>query len=318
MFYAKNEVGEYVFASENVLNLPLYCPDCQEQVKMRKSKNGRYFFVHRKRCSKSGGESDFHQYWKMYIAKELGSYGARQEVSVSANRRADILVGKTVIEIQFSIICQSVLEERICDYIDLGLKQYWIFKLPRNKGKTLVLTSLAKYIWKHTKIPLLYIDVQRGCLMHVIGVQFISQTRVLYESRSIPWTEIINLERLPENKCVLSILQKRWLIERCKLIPTFQYYQQQNRTRTAKELYYLIGHGYKIEQLGVAYTANCLFTVSPFIWQIRLLYLYLIKCYSVEACCLEMEKLMISGRVENTKVIVEQLLERFLSELVDS
>lgn len=311
-------MGEYVFASESVLNLPLYCPDCHEQVKVRKSKNNRYFFVHRKRCSRPGGESDLHQYWKMYVAKKLESYGAKQEISVSANRRADILVRNAVIEIQFSLICQSVLEKRIRDYIDLGLKQYWIFKLPRNNDKTLILTSLAKYIWKYTKIPLLYIDVQRGCLVHVIAVQFMSQSKVLYESQIIPWTEIINLERLSENKNLFLMLQKRWMIERRKFMPLFQYYQQQNRTQTAKELYYLIGYGYKIEQLGVAYTANCLFTVSPFIWQIHLLYLYLIKCYSVDNCCLKMERLMINDNIENTKVIVEQLLERFLSMHADS
>lgn len=310
MFYAKDASGSYTYASAECKGGIFYCPDCSVQVRLQCSKKGRYFFVHPKRCCKEGGEGAAHYFWKTYIMVKLASLDAKQEVVLNYNRRADILVDKTIIEIQFSVISRDDIHQRVLDYTKGGYNQYWIFKLPTRSRGVIRLSRMALYIWKETQIPLLYIDFQKRCLIHVHTLQFIHTTQALYMYEVISWENFIYVQRTMRKRS-FYLLQQKWKIERMRQLNLFYTHQVRYKTEVAKALYYLSQKGYTIEDFGCGYTGNCLFTVAPFIWQIQLVYLCCMKRCTIEQCCEMMQPMMIVTDIEIIRTVVVQLLERF-------
>lgn len=307
MFYGRNEFDEYVIASQKTVGQEIYCPNCNSKMTTKRSHKGRYFFTHTTQCS--GGEGDAHLFWKDYVAHQLQRYGAKQEVQLENMRRADILVGKIAVEIQLSNIGIKVIKERVNDYFKLGLQQYWIFKMFQ-RGEYLTLTPMAMYIWRNTSLPLLYIDFKTKHLVYIQSLQIINKNKAIYEAKQIPWDELLYLKR--EYVCT-SQLQKRWKIERKRYIQQFYKEQIHYRTKLKEELYYLKAYGFTIECFGRAYTANNLFAVSPFVWQIHLVYIKCVKKYTFQMCCDSVKEMMITKHDIIAEQITLQVLEQFLA-----
>lgn len=291
----------------------VYCPDCAAPLLLKKSKRGRYFFVHRRSCNKDCGESSAHRFWKRYICQQLKQYKAREEAPTE-KRRVDILAQNRAIEIQFSNIRAETFAQRIEDYDQMGLEQYWLFKFAKGKENTLKLSPMQMYLWKQTKLPLLYIDVQRRVLIHIRTLQFVQRNCALYTY------EIILIKNIPLLKQRSSfsdhlILQRKWVQFRRKHMFTFNQNQRLYQTKVGRALYELGRYHYRIEHFGIGYSGNVCFTVSPFVWQIELVHLYLIQNKSREECCLYIKRYMIEESKPLLKSIVEQVLERFLAML---
>lgn len=316
MFYAKDEHGVYILASEKNVYQHGYCPHCNVELITKCSSRGRYFFVHPRKCTKVGGESDAHVFWKEYVFQQLKSCGAKQEVMIGNQRRADLLVGKTVIEIQFSNISAQSIKRRIDDYVLSGFDQYWIFKLPQKANRHLILTPMMMYIWKETSFPLLYIDFTTKQLCFVKAIQMISKNGAMYIAEHIGWQSLLFLKRVNE-PTAMHVLQQKWLYVQKQHRMLFYQTQIYYRSSIAKELYYLQQLGYTIDQFGIAYTGNSVFTVVPFIWQIHLIYIRTIKQYTLDMCCLEMRKMMIVIDAPMLYQLVVQVLERFSVQLDD-
>lgn len=315
MFYAKDEHGNYILASERSINSRAYCPECNAAVLIKRSNRGRYFFVHSRRCTDGGGESDAHLFWKRHIYKCLKEYGAQQEVVLPNQRRADLLVGNTIVEIQFSNIRIQELKARISDYKKLGFHQYWLFKFPRFAKRYLTLAPMMMYIWKDTLFPLLYIDFQSQQLLCIQELQVISRNKALYKAVPITWLQLLTL---PRKSTFTSCLQQGWLIERERQLALLHQRHIQHRTVLAKQLYYLKAFGYTVEHFGIAYTGNHLFTVSPFVWQIQLIYMKVIQNAPFDICCDELKKIMIVVDEQVIEQIVLQVLEQFLALIDDA
>lgn len=317
MFYGRKESGEYIFAGEEGYGEKVYCPDCNAPLLMKKSKRGRYFFVHRQKCRKDYGEGSLHHFWKMYIAKQLQQQGAKVEMVLGNQRRADIFFKNIAIELQFSSIRCSELQMRIQDYAKLGIIQYWVFKWPGMKGLILSLSPMEVYIWKETKLPLLYIDQGQKRIIQIIGLQFIRSGKAICQYEYVDWVNVQRIERKQTvDFNIIFNLQQRWRQERKKQVYRFykqlNYYQQER-----KQLYYLSQFGYTVENFGKCYTGNVYFIVSPLIWQIQIVYMYKIKKKTISECAMTLEKVSI---IKNSKVmerIVLQVLAQFSVSLED-
>lgn len=312
MFYAKNQKGEYIFADQSAQKFLCYCPECRRLLSLRRSRRGRYFFVHKSRCTGVGGEGDAHIFWKKYIANQLKRYNVREEVKLSNNRRADIFVDKTVIEIQLSLISEAEIKRRIYDYAQLGLQQYWLFRLPSSAKQIIALSPMLLYIWKFTKIPLLCIHFETKQLLHIEQLQFIRKNRALYMCKTLDWKDILKVKRV----CIIrKDLQILWSRERQKQLLQFTKQAKLYTTEVIKQLYYISSLGYSIEDFGRPHNANQLFTVSPFVWQIQLIYCFFVLHESTEVCCSKMKLMMQSVEDAVVRGIVDQVLEQFLVSL---
>ena len=109
--------------------------DCQSpMIPKTYNSTGTQFFSHQPsatytHCSYRGGESREHLYMKQRvyeIAKGLGLEPDLEVKLTDKNRRADVLVGDNVFEIQLSKQSESEYQRRSQDYWDMEKEVYWI------------------------------------------------------------------------------------------------------------------------------------------------------------------------------------------------
>lgn len=311
LFYGQLKNKEYIFASEIANDKEVLCPDCGEELLLKKSNRGRYFFVHINRCRKDYGEGSHHFFWKMFIASRFEREKVQVEAQLANNRRSDLVVDGVAIEIQFSPISCELLATRIADYYFLEMEQRWIFKWPKQQNRdTLKLGPMELYVWQHTDLPLLYIDIATGMVKHVTELQFIRRNVALYVSNILEWEEVVTLRKSKIVQHDVMKLQTQWLFYRRKRIADFDK-QRYFRTQTAVQIYALGVHDITLCDVGMAYTGNRYFVVSPLEWQVELLYLFHVKKHTTIECCRMMRKKMTLCSEHTARAIVEQVLAQF-------
>ena len=109
--------------------------DCQSPMILKTyHSTGTQFFSHKPsvtatHCSYRGGESREHLYMKQRVYDIIKGLGLNPDLEVrltDKNRRADVLVGDNVFEIQLSKQSLYEYEQRSQDYWDMGKEVYWI------------------------------------------------------------------------------------------------------------------------------------------------------------------------------------------------
>ena len=119
-------------------------------------KTGTQFFSHKNKnegvrpCKYSGSESPEHLYLKAYIYETLKGMGLHPELEVTiseVNRRADLIVGNNVFEIQLSQQSIEDYEIRSQDYRDAEKQVYWI-----------VFDTHLKLLHTHVTYPVVFLN----------------------------------------------------------------------------------------------------------------------------------------------------------------
>lgn len=136
MFIAKDLKNIDVLAEKSIVGSDYYYPACRERVFLRCwSGNGRFFRTHFAHypthpCTDTWHSdydiSDWHYNWQMEFPV------ANQEVPLhlgDITHRADVIVGRTVVEFQHSKMSNRKFMERNRFYTDLGYKIVWLFDL---------------------------------------------------------------------------------------------------------------------------------------------------------------------------------------------
>lgn len=140
MYAALTENGEMIYASQAASRPKerCKCPDCFDEVILKKSSQGKWFFAHKSACGKQvdnakrPGEGELHRKAKRLVVEALKeSYaGVEEEYYLpEIERTADIYVSgtkPTVIEIQVSPIDIYSLHVRTANYQGLGLRVIWL------------------------------------------------------------------------------------------------------------------------------------------------------------------------------------------------
>ena len=112
-----------------------FCPCCGEQLLQRRGTLRRHHFAHYpgKHCTDSwAGEydmSDWHFDWQNRFPRE------NQEIVLTLGKikhRADVLIGRTVVEFQKSNLSAKTFQDRNSFYINLGYKVIWVFDLTKH------------------------------------------------------------------------------------------------------------------------------------------------------------------------------------------
>ena len=171
MFFANDYHDCRTHIDETHSNQEYYCPYCGAPLTMKKGDVRQHHFSHKQGhvCSdtwernRSYNTSLWHNDWQNMFPR------ANQEVKLALGEtahRADVMVGRTVIEFQHSNMQTSTFEDRNNFYLNLGCKVVWLFDMSdlyqngalhyENVGERLI------FKWKNPKRAFNNYDIESG------------------------------------------------------------------------------------------------------------------------------------------------------------
>lgn len=134
MLFAVDYNDNRVHIDETHSNQEYYCPYCGAPLTTKKGEIRQHHFAHKQNhlCSDTWERSHsydispWHNDWQSLFPKE------NQEVKLSlgdTKHRADVMIDRTVIEFQHSIMSVKAFDDRNNFYFNLGNKVIWLFDL---------------------------------------------------------------------------------------------------------------------------------------------------------------------------------------------
>ena len=172
MLFAVDYNDNRIHIDETHSNQEYYCPYCGAPVTTKKGEVRQHHFAHKQNhlCSDSWERSHsydislWHNEWQSLFPKE------NQEVKLSlgdTKHRADVMIDRTVIEFQHSIMSVKAFDDRNNFYFNLGNKVIWLFDLSdllENQLSYRTCDDGLEFHWKNPKKAFNNYDIQTGCI----------------------------------------------------------------------------------------------------------------------------------------------------------
>ena len=170
MLFAVDYNDNRVHIDETHSNQEYYCPYCGAPLTTKKGDIRQHHFAHKSKhlCSDTWERSHsydispWHNEWQSLFPKE------NQEVKLSlgdTKHRADVMIDRTVIEFQHSIMPMKAFDDRNNFYFNLGYKVIWLFDLSELLDNQLFYKEAAEgleFHWRNPKKAFNNYDVQSG------------------------------------------------------------------------------------------------------------------------------------------------------------
>ena len=174
MLFAIDYNDNRVHIDETHSNQEYYCPYCGAPLTTKKGDVRQHHFAHKQNhlCSDTWVHSRSHSYdlsewhneWQSLFPKE------NQEVKLSlgdTRHRADVMVDRTVIEFQHSIMQAQAFDDRNNFYFNLANKVIWLFDLSELLEDQLFYKETSdglEFHWRNPKKAFNNYDIQSGCI----------------------------------------------------------------------------------------------------------------------------------------------------------
>lgn len=175
MLFASDYNDNRVHIGETHSNQEYYCPYCGAPLITKKGDVRQHHFAHKQNhvCSDTWAHSGpsgydvspWHNEWQSLFPKE------NQEVKLvlgDTKHRADVLIDRTVVEFQHSIMPVAAFDNRNNFYFNLGYKVVWLFDLSDlYENGQLTYRGEADFLvfrWKNPKKAFNSYDIQSGCI----------------------------------------------------------------------------------------------------------------------------------------------------------
>lgn len=172
MLFAIDYNDTRVHIDDTHSNQEYYCPYCGAPLVTKKGEIRQHHFAHKQThpCSDSWERnhsydiSPWHNNWQSLFPKE------NQEVKLSlgeTRHRADVMINRTVIEFQHSIMPVKAFDDRNNFYFNLGYKVIWLFDLSGLLDVELFYRELEnglQFHWRNPKKAFNNYDIQSGCI----------------------------------------------------------------------------------------------------------------------------------------------------------
>lgn len=177
MLFASDYNDNRVHIDDTHSNQEYYCPYCGTPLITKKGGLRQHHFAHKQnhhcsdtwahKSSSSGGYdlSPWHNEWQSLFPKE------NQEVKLvlgNTKHRADVLIDRTVIEFQHSIMPAAAFDDRNNFYFNLGYKVIWLFDLSSLYAGGQISCEEEDdgltFCWKNPKKAFNCYDIQSGCI----------------------------------------------------------------------------------------------------------------------------------------------------------
>ena len=172
MQFAVDYNDNRVHIDETHSNQEYYCPYCGAPLTTKKGEVRQHHFAHKQNhlCSDAWERSHsydispWHNDWQSLFPKE------NQEVKLSlgdTKHRADVMIDRTVIEFQHSIMPVKAFDDRNNFYFNLGNKVIWLFDLSDLLEDQLFYKETVdglEFHWRNPKKAFNNYDIQSGCI----------------------------------------------------------------------------------------------------------------------------------------------------------
>lgn len=173
MLFAFDYNDKRIHIDDTQNNKEYFCPYCGASLITKKGDVRQHHFAHKSNhlCSdtwertKSYDISPWHNEWQECFPKD------NQEVKLSlgeTKHRADVLIGRTVVEFQHSIMPVKAFDDRNNFYFNLNYKVVWLFDLSdivENGNLTYCSTDDGLcFSWRNPKKAFNSYDVKTGCI----------------------------------------------------------------------------------------------------------------------------------------------------------
>jgi len=162
MIWAFDKDGVKVFADEAFVKHDYFCPMCGESLVLKKGEVRVPHFAHHAKsicCDPWHYDmTDWHREWQERFPRNT------QEIVMDSNgekHRADVCVGKTVIEFQHSPLSFEEFDERNAFYTSLGYKVVWLFDVVEPFHDDSIEESINRtdvYKWRRPKTTFKHFD----------------------------------------------------------------------------------------------------------------------------------------------------------------
>lgn len=215
MFIARDKDDNIITIEETHSNQQYYCACCGETLITRKGEKNAHHFAHRKGtvCKDTWNRSsskntydisNWHNEWQNQFPKE------NQEIILrlgDISHRADVMISRTIIEFQHSIISEQHFDERNNFYKNFGYRLVWLFdisSLYQNGQLTYKVNDEGlSFIWKNPKGTFNRFDISDGFVDlffqldddKIVGVKSVSE----YGFEQFDTTPIISKVKFLEN-----------------------------------------------------------------------------------------------------------------------
>ncbi len=176
MLFANDYNDNRVYIDETHSNQEYYCPYCGSTLVTKKNGTVRqHHFAHKSTrvCldswvgdrSRGYDVSHWHNEWQLLFPKE------NQEVMLSlgdTKHRADVMIDRTVIEFQHSIMSVKAFDDRNNFYFNFGNKVIWLFDLSDLFSSNQLAYKKGEegldFYWKNPKRAFNNYDIKSGCI----------------------------------------------------------------------------------------------------------------------------------------------------------
>ncbi len=175
MLFANDYNNSRVHIDETHSNQEYYCPYCGSPLITRKGDIRQHHFAHKatRLCSDSWvGEgshsydiSAWHNEWQSLFPK------GNQEVMLSlgdTKHRADVMIDRTVVEFQHSIMSVKAFDDRNNFYFNFGNKVIWLFDLSDLFSSNQLTYEKGEdgldFYWRNPKRAFNNYDIKSGCI----------------------------------------------------------------------------------------------------------------------------------------------------------
>ncbi|MBQ3411904.1 MAG: UvrD-helicase domain-containing protein [Oscillospiraceae bacterium] len=165
-----DELKNRVHISKASKDMNYYCPFCGASLQVRRGERNSEHFAHRRNeaCNDSWSReydmSDWHTDWQNRFP------AINQEIKLtlgSVTHRADVMVGRTIIEFQHSRMNAEQFSNRNNFYMNFGNKVIWLFDFREDYKKGLIENDweedggLIHFVWNKTRSAFKFTDVYR-------------------------------------------------------------------------------------------------------------------------------------------------------------
>ncbi|MBQ3559204.1 MAG: UvrD-helicase domain-containing protein [Agathobacter sp.] len=173
MLFALDYNDNKVHIDDTHSNQEYYCPGCGATLVVRRGEVRRHHFAHHANriCADSWERdgiydiSEWHENWQNCFPRDNQEVGL---VLGETKHRADVLIDRTVVEFQHSVISPQAFDDRNNFYLNLGYKVIWLFDMSEQyDGGELFyekIENMLKFVWKKPKKTFNAFDVQCGCI----------------------------------------------------------------------------------------------------------------------------------------------------------
>lgn len=165
MNVAKDVNGNIIWIEDAIKGNKYFCPKCNSELIVKEGSINIKHFAHKslKDCDSWGSEmSKWHLDWQKRFPIEC------REVVINVGdktHRADVCIGRYVIEFQNSPLSCAEFDERTKFYTDAGYKVIWIFNFKEKYDRCLIHKSYGKredlFIWEHSVKTFTNLDLYR-------------------------------------------------------------------------------------------------------------------------------------------------------------